>query len=94
MEKFYLTWSNVEPKHPKDVYGMSWESGLSWYGQINPSDKSLHQWKQEQLERYENLMREYQDNGGKVRKLNIILHPTEDDKNKIERYVNFIEWCS
>jgi hypothetical protein len=93
MEKFYLTWSEVEPKHPKEVYGVSWEIGLSWYGTINPTDKSLIQFKQEQIERYENLIKEYQDNG-KVRKLNQIFHPTEVDKNRIESDVNFIEWCS
>jgi hypothetical protein len=93
MEKFYLTWSEVEPKHPKEVYGISWETGLSWYGTINPPDKSLNHWKQEQIERYENLMKEYQDNG-KIRKLNQIFHPTEENKNRIESDVNFIEWCS
>jgi hypothetical protein len=92
MEKNYLTWSDIEPKHPKDVYGISWETGLSWYGTINPPDKSLNQWKKEQIERYENLMKEYHDNG-KVRKLNQIFHPTENDIKKIEENDNFIEWC-
>ncbi len=93
MVKFYLTWSNLEPKHPKEVYGISWETGLMWYGQINSPDKSLNQWKQEQIERYENLMKEYRDNG-KVRKLNQIFHPLESDKNRIESDINFIDWCS
>ena len=92
MDKFYLTWSDVEPMHPKEVYGISWESGLDGYGQINPPDKSLNQWRQEHIEKYEHIIKEYQNNG-KIRKLNQILHPTKSDKNRIESDVNFIEWC-
>lgn len=94
MYKFYLTWSEEKPIHPKEVYEQSWNTGLSWYGQINPTDKSLNDWKNEQVEKYEGLLKEYQDSG-KVRKLNQIYHPTENDIISIEKDVNFIEWlCS
>jgi len=45
MGKFYLSWSDEKPTHPKDSYGVSWESGLCWYVQINPPSKSLDDWK-------------------------------------------------
>ena len=92
MERFYLTWSDEKPSHPKKVYKESWNSGLSWYGQINPSEKSLNLWKKEQVEKYDKLLKEYQDNG-RIRKLNQIFHPTENNINKIESDDNFIEWC-
>ncbi len=50
--KFYLTWSEEKPKHPKEVYKQSWNTGLSWYGQINPQDKSFNEWKNDQIEKY------------------------------------------
>ena len=93
MDKFYLTWSEEEPIHPKEVYKQSWNTGLSWYGQINPPDKSLNDWKTEQIERYERLLKEYQDNG-RIRKLNQIYHPTESDIKSIEKDSNFISLLS
>ena len=93
MNKFYLTWSEEEPIHPKEVYKDSWDSGLSWYGQVNPPDKSLNEWRNEKVEKYERLLKEYQDNG-RIRKLNQIYRPTKNDIISIEKDVNFIEWCS
>ena len=93
MNKYYLTWSKEEPIHPKEGYGINWETGLSWYGHMNPPDKSLNDWKNEQVEKYERLLKEYQDNG-KTRKLNVIYHPTQNDISLIESDVNFIKWCS
>ena len=55
--KFYLTWSEEKPKHPKEVYKQSWNTGLSWYGQINPQDKSFNEWKNDQIEKYKRLHR-------------------------------------
>ena len=92
-EKFYLTWSKEEPIHPKKVYKESWNSGMSWYGPINPSDKSLNQWKKEQVEKYNQLMKEHKDLG-KVKKLNMLFLTTKDYINNIEKDVNFIKWCS
>ena len=90
--KFYLVWSEQEPKHPKEIYLQSWNSGLSWYGQINPPNQSLDDWKKEQLEKYDSLMKEYQFHG-KIRALRIIYHPTIEDVASIEKDDNFIEWC-
>ena len=41
MNKFYLTWSEEEPIHPKEVYKQGWNTGILFHGQINPPDKSL-----------------------------------------------------
>lgn len=92
MTKFYLTYTTEQPKHPKETYGVSWNSGLAWYGQIYPSDISLNDWRKEQIEIYERLMKEYQANG-KVPKINCIIHPTKDMESTIEESVDFIKWC-
>lgn len=91
--KFYLTWSEEKPKHPKEVYKQSWNTGLSWYGQINPQDKSFNEWKNDQIEKYKTILKEYKDNG-RVRKLNQIYYPTNNDMSLIESDTNFIQWCS
>ena len=92
MERFYLVWSDEEPLHPKDIYKESWNTGITWYGQINPQDKSLNEWKNEQVEMYDFLLTEYQTNG-RIRKLKNIYNPTPDNIETIEKDVNFIEWC-
>jgi hypothetical protein len=93
MIKFYITWSNEEPSHPKDAYEESWNSGVYWNRQINPPDKSLNQRKQEEVNKYTILMKNYRDNG-KIKKLNQIFNPTEKDIQNIETDINFIEWCN
>lgn len=92
MNKFYLVWSEEEPKHPKEVYKESWDSGLSWYGQINRTNKSLDDWKKEQIDRYESLMKEYQLYG-RIKALRLAYHPTPEEIISIEKDKNFIEWC-
>ena len=90
--RFYLTWCDEKPRHPKEVYQQSWNTGLSWYGSINPQDKSFNEWKNEQIEKYKTLLKEYKDNG-RVMKLNQIYHPTNNDITLIESESNFIQWC-
>lgn len=93
MEKFYLTWSKEAPKNPKEVHKDSWDSGVHFHVQINPSNKSLDEWKKEQVDKFDSLSKEYQENG-KIKKLNKIYHPTPSQIESIEKEVDFIEWCS
>lgn len=91
MNKFYLTYSNEAPKHPSEVYDINFETGISWYGQINPSNISLDDWKNNQLEKHDRLVKELQDKG-RIRKLNLLLHPTKESIKQIESRVDFIKW--
>ena len=90
MNKFYLTWSNGAPLHPSEVYGLSFETGLSWHGQINPDDVTLNDWKNIQVEKYNRLNKELKDKG-KIHKLNWIINPTDIEIKNIEKDLNFIK---
>lgn len=89
---FYLVWSHEEPKHPQEIYLNSWNSGLSWYGQINPPNQSLDDWKKEQLEKHVSIMKEFLLHG-KIRSMRWIRNPTHEEILSIEKDENFIEWC-
>lgn len=92
MNKFYLTWSNEAPLHPSEVYGLSFETGISWYGQINPENISLKKWRKKLIKQYDALSKQFQNNG-KIRKLNWIINPNENIIKQIESRTDFIKWC-
>lgn len=91
MNIFYLKWSFNPPKHPKEIYKNSWETGISYYGRICPKTESLVDWQKKIIDRYEKLLKEYQDNG-RLAQLNSIINPSKEDRMLIEKDPNFIEW--
>lgn len=91
--KYYLIWSYEKPMHPRCIYQESWYTGFSWYGTVNPTNKSLDQWRLEKVDYYKALREEYKRNG-KIMKLSYILNPNDEDINSIETDADFIKWCN
>lgn len=96
-ERFYLKWGYNEPRHPKETYGeFTWKTGIGTdlfkgYFLVFDEDTTLNQWRAKEIERWENLMKDFkQDN--KVQSLAAVIRPNEERIKKIESDNNFIKW--
>ena len=96
-ERFYLKWGYNEPRHPKETHGeFTWKTGIGTdlfkgYFLVFDEDTTLNQWKAKEIERWENLMKDFkQDN--KVQSLATVIRPNEEKIKDIESDNNFIKW--
>jgi len=95
--KFYLKWGYDEPKHPKEVHGeYTWETGIrcdihKGYILMFDEDTTLNQWRTKEIERWENLMKDFKQDY-KVQSLDYAIRPTKEKIKEIESDKNFIQW--
>lgn len=95
--RFYLKWGYNEPQHPKETHGeFTWKTGIGTdlfkgYFLVFDEDTTLNQWRAKEIERWENLMKDFkQDN--KVQSLATVIRPNEEKIKDIESDNNFIKW--
>jgi hypothetical protein len=86
---YYLQWSREEPKHPSEVYDISWETGWNCGSMIFPNNISFDEWKKEKVDTFEKLNLELKNNG-RIKQLKYL---DGNNPSEIEKDVNFIEWC-
>lgn len=89
--RYYLKTSYTKPIHPKVVLGKSWDTGISWYGLIFPSNISFDDWKDEQIKKWEK-QNKIIDEGGTLAEVDKCINYDLDKIKKIESSPDFIKW--
>ncbi len=101
--KFFMKWSYGEPKHPKDRYGRTWNTGIevlpsgtgAIYQIVFDENTSLDEWRQKEIDRWEGLMKNFKKDK-KIYSLDYTKDPncsyyTEDSKNRMKEEIEEIE---
>lgn len=89
--KFYVSKSRKTPTHPEKLYGVSWETGVAFYGMIFPKNISFDDWKKKQIEGYEKRLKQFNETGEYFELILCLENAT--NLEEIEKEIDFVKWC-